>query len=93
VIAAVNPLPQSEDTEYAAEHDAPAALATDGTVAAVRPRRLNASADDTAMALSHLLRGGLIYMHLHGSGGRKALGGRHAKTAGQSGQSGDRARL
>ena len=61
VIAAVNPLPQSDDTEYAAEHEAAAACAAGGAAAATeRPTRPTAAADATTIAFSDLLRGGLM---------------------------------
>jgi hypothetical protein len=60
VIAAVNPLPQSDDTEYAAEHEPAAATAAGGaTTATERPRR-PAAAAAAAIAFSDLLRGGLM---------------------------------
>jgi hypothetical protein len=61
VIAAVNPLPQSDDTEYAAEHDAACATAAGGAVAAtVRPSKARATADATTIALRDLLCGTLM---------------------------------
>jgi hypothetical protein len=61
VTAAVNPLPQSVDTEYAAEHDDAAACAAGGTATATeRPSRPTATAAATTTAFSDLLRGGLM---------------------------------
>jgi hypothetical protein len=67
VIAAVNPVPQSDVTEYAAEHE-PVCAPAGGVPTAAKPRMPTAIADATTNTLRDLLRGSVMTMHLHGFG-------------------------